>query len=55
MHYANGNCYTGSWLLDAKSGFGTMEWFDRLERYTGEWRCGLQHGEGEHIWLWMQA
>jgi hypothetical protein len=39
------------WENDMKSGQGTMEWFDRGERYTGMWANGKQNGRGEHVWI----
>lgn len=39
------------WDNDLKSGMGTMEWFDRGERYSGMWCNGKQNGRGEHVWI----
>jgi hypothetical protein len=34
-----------------KSGMGTMEWYDRGEKYVGMWANDQQNGQGEHIWI----
>jgi len=46
-----GNLYQGAWRFDLKCGLGTMQWFDRNEKYTGTWEADLPHGWGEHVWL----
>ena len=28
-----------------------MEWFDRREKYTGQWEDDQQNGKGEHVWM----
>ncbi len=50
MRFASGNCYEGMWAADSKCGLGAMQWRDLDEVYTGEWRDGKPHGEGEFIW-----
>lgn len=46
-----GNMYNGTWEYDMKSGMGTMEWYDRGEKYVGMWANDQQNGQGEHIWI----
>ena len=48
---AEGNLYVGGWANDQKNGRGTMEWFDRREKYTGQWEDDQQNGKGEHVWM----
>ena len=46
-----GNLYVGSWAKDQKNGYGTMEWYDKREKYKGEWVDDKQNGRGEHVWM----
>jgi hypothetical protein len=46
-----GNLYEGSWVHDQKCGLGTMNWYDKRERFSGEWVSDQQHGKGEHVWM----
>ena len=32
-----------------------MQWIEEREKYCGQWQAGLQHGEGEHMWLRQQV
>lgn len=38
-------------LQDHKEGMGVMNWVERRERYTGNWKQDLQCGYGEHVWI----
>lgn len=38
-------------LQDHKEGTGVMNWVERRERYTGNWKQDLQCGYGEHVWI----
>ncbi|CAN0532413.1 unnamed protein product, partial [Ectocarpus sp. 8 AP-2014] len=51
MTYASGNVYEGEWVEDHKEGMGVMNWVERRERYTGNWKQDLQCGYGEHVWI----
>eukprot|EP00741_Cyanophora_paradoxa_P023162 tig00021571_g22372.t1 len=50
MVYPSGNTYEGQWANDLKNGHGTMVWKASRERYTGEWKDGVQTGRGEHLY-----
>lgn len=41
----------GLGMKDRKKGKGTMNWVERRERYTGDWKQDLQCGYGEHVWI----
>lgn len=28
-----------------------MQWHSKNEMYIGNWKFGLQHGHGKHIWI----
>ena len=47
----SGNVYEGEWHCNERHGQGTMHWYDRGERYTGQWTKGIQQGRGEHMWI----
>lgn len=51
LKYASGNYYEGQFQNDKQNGQGTIYWITRNEKYTGEWKDGLPHGYGIHIWL----
>lgn len=43
--YKTGARYTGSWVNNAKDGYGTQVW-PNGNKYEGEWRQGRKHGKG---------
>ena len=42
VNYRSGNVYEGEWKSCHRHGNGTMYWNDRREKYSGEWRNGVQ-------------
>lgn len=45
-------CLRLAWAFkDRKEGKGAMNWVERRERYTGDWKQDLQCGYGEHVWI----
>lgn len=40
--------YNGNFTNDSKEGFGQYTWPDG-RRYVGQWKKGVQHGEGKFI------
>ncbi|ESO07284.1 hypothetical protein HELRODRAFT_76393, partial [Helobdella robusta] len=48
--YISGNFYEGEWFENMRHGNGTMHWVMEKQKYIGQWRCGVQEGEGEHTW-----
>lgn len=56
QRYQNRNEYQGMWFNNKRHIDGTMKWFSPenskcSELYNGQWRDGIQHGFGEHIWI----
>ena len=50
IRWENGNIYEGNFKENHINGFGSMIWYDLLEKYTGNWKNDLQNGNGIHIW-----
>lgn len=44
-------CCFDSKFKDRKEGKGVMNWVERRERYTGDWKQDLQCGYGVHVWI----
>ena len=40
--------YNGNFVNDSKEGFGQYTWPDG-RRYVGQWKKGVQHGEGKYL------
>ncbi len=43
--------YEGEWFKNKWHGYGNMHWYTTREVYIGQWKTGLQHGNGKHIWI----
>ena len=46
MKYGNGQVYTGDWLYDDRTGFGTFTEADKFTSYTGDFVANLRRGYG---------
>lgn len=46
MIFANGDRYSGDWTNNAFDGFGEYHYVNQHAIYQGEWKEGLQHGNG---------
>lgn len=46
MIFANGDRYSGDWANNAFDGFGEYHYVNQHAIYQGEWKEGLQHGNG---------
>lgn len=47
--YPSGSVYVGCWWKNRRHGHGKMRW--KNEYYVGEFKDGIQHGRGQHVWL----
>ncbi|CAD5123557.1 DgyrCDS11895 [Dimorphilus gyrociliatus] len=47
--YPSGSIYVGCWWRNRRHGHGKMRW--KNEYYVGEFKDGIQHGRGQHVWL----
>ena len=45
----NGDKYEGNYEDNLKHGFGTFYWHNSKKIYRGNWRFGLQNGDGEFL------
>jgi len=43
--YASGDCYTGEWVKDARTGYGKMV-YGGGDEYEGQWVGGRRDGKG---------
>lgn len=46
MIFANGDRYSGDWANNTFDGFGEYHYVNQHAIYQGEWKDGLQHGNG---------
>ena len=50
IKWKTGNIFEGELEDNKMCGNGYMIWFNKLEKYTGQWDNNLQNGFGVHIW-----
>ena len=50
IKWKSGNVFEGELNDNKMCGNGYMIWFNKLEKYTGQWENNLQNGFGVHIW-----
>ena len=50
IKWKSGNIFEGELNDNKMCGNGYMIWFNKLEKYTGQWENNLQNGFGVHIW-----
>ena len=50
IKWKSGNVFEGELNDNKMCGNGYMIWFNKLEKYTGQWDNNLQNGFGVHIW-----
>ena len=50
IKWKTGNVFEGQLYDNKMCGNGYMIWFNKLEKYTGQWDNNLQNGFGVHIW-----
>ena len=50
IKWKTGNIFEGELVNNKMSGSGYMIWYDKKEKYTGQWDNNLQNGFGIHIW-----
>ena len=50
IKWKTGNIFEGELNDNKMCGNGYMIWFNKLEKYTGQWDNNLQNGFGVHIW-----
>ncbi len=48
--YENGDAYTGEWVSDRCSGFGTYYQYLEGSKYVGQWDENSQNGYGIEEW-----
>lgn len=46
MIFPNGDTYSGEWLNNSFDGYGEYHYFSAKSLYRGEWKNGLQNGNG---------
>ena len=50
IKWKSGNVFEGELNDNKMCGNGYMIWFNKLEKYSGQWDNNLQNGFGVHIW-----
>ena len=50
IKWKTGNVFEGELNNNKMCGNGYMIWFNKLEKYSGQWENNLQNGFGIHIW-----
>ena len=50
MTFANKDNYEGGWSADKYDGYGVFQSGNGLEKYEGNWRDDLRHGQGKKFY-----